>query len=157
MENPSSLLIFGLDHQRYALPLAQVEHVIAAVAVTVLPHAPSVVLGVFSFHGRVIPVMNTRRRFSLPERPLEIDDQFILARAGDRTVALVVDHVEGVIEAGEAARIAPKSLLPDLRHIEGVLCRPDGLVLVHDLGTFLGLDEAQSLEAALAGTPGGAP
>lgn len=146
---PPLLVVFTLDEQRYALRLAAVERVVRAVEVTRLPKAPEIVLGMINVQGRIIPVINVRKRFHLPERGIELSDQFIIARISRRTVALVVDAVNDVVPCPEAQVVAAEKILPGLEHVEGVLKIPDGMIFVHDLDRFLSLDEAQALAEAL--------
>ena len=146
------LVVFTLDEQRYALRLASVERVVRAVEVTPLPKAPEIVLGMINVQGRIIPVVNVRKRFRRPEREIGISDQFIIARTLRRTVALAVDAVSDVVPCPEAQVVAAEKILPGLEHVDGVLKIPDGLIFVHDLDRFLSLDEEQALTVAL--TPG---
>ena len=143
------LLIFTLDEQRYALRLTDVDRIVRAAAITPLPKAPEVVLGVLDLHGQVIPVINLRRRFRLPERPLRVSDQFVIAQAKLRTVALVVDSAEGVLEGGGEAVTPPEQILAGIGHLEGVTRTEDGLVLIHDLATLLFPEEEELLARAL--------
>jgi purine-binding chemotaxis protein CheW len=152
---PAQWVVFSLDAARYALPLATVERVVRAAELTLLPLAPSVVLGVIDIAGHVLPVFNMRRKFRLPERPLRPSDQFVIAHAAHRTVVLAVDAALGVVErpaadVSEAARLAP-----DSEHIQGVIRMEDGLVLVHDLDRFLSAQEAGALGRALDGIEAG--
>lgn len=87
------LIIFTLDDQRYALPLPAVDRVVRMVAIIPLPNAPDIVLGVVNFQGRVIPVIDVRRRFRLPEREIALTDQLLVAHTARRPVALVADAV----------------------------------------------------------------
>ena len=48
------LVSFVIVEQQYALPLSVVERVLPMVAVSPLPHAPSIALGVINLHGQVI-------------------------------------------------------------------------------------------------------
>lgn len=144
------IVVFSLDELRIGLELARVERVIAAVAVTPLPGAPEIVLGAFNLHGEIVPVLDVRRRFSRPTRPVRPEDHFVLVRAGERDVALVADAVEGVREIADEVVVPSAAVLPELRYVRGVVRTPDGLVLVHDLATFLSLDEAAALAAALS-------
>lgn len=143
------LVVFRLDAQRYALPLAAVERIVRAVEVTPLPNAPSIVLGVIDVEGHVLPVLNIRQRFLLPERNLGPDDQLLIAQTGRRMVALVVDEAEGVIERPESAVVDAAQIVPGLEQFQGVLRLDDGLVLIHDLEKFLSLDEARVLDQAM--------
>ena len=144
-----SLVVFTLEEQRYALRLAAVERVVRAVEVTPLPKAPEIVLGMINAQGRIVPVVNVRKRFQLPEREVGLSDQFIIARTARRTVALVVDAVNHVVPCPEAQVVASEKILPGLEHVEGVLKLPDGMIFVHDLDRFLSLDEEQALAEAL--------
>lgn len=149
MAASTRLVRFSLDQQRYALYLSAVERVVPAAEVTPLPKAPEIVLGVLNAGGRIIPVVNIRRRFRLREREIDLRDQLIIAHSGKRPVALVVDSVTGIAEVADEQVTAADRILPGLEQVEGVARLEDGLMLIHDLGKFLSLDEEQELGAAL--------
>jgi purine-binding chemotaxis protein CheW len=142
-------VVFSLDTGRYALPLAAVDRIVRAVHVTALPLAPDIVLGAIDVEGRVLPVFNIRRRFRLPERTIGPADHFLIARTAQRTVVLVIDAAQGVLEHPATAMIDPASIAPGLRHLRGVIQLEDGLVLIHDLEHFLSPDEARKLDEAM--------
>lgn len=77
----SQSVVFSLDTRLYAISLSAVRRVVQAVELTPLPNAPPIVKGVINLGGLIIPVVNIRRRFRLPERELELSDQFIVATA----------------------------------------------------------------------------
>lgn len=146
-----NLLVFTLDEPRFALPLAAVVRVVHAVEVTPLPKAPQIVLGVINAQGRVIPVVDMRRRFDLSGREMRLEDRFIIARTARRLVALVVDDVAGTRELGQRDLTSAAESLPFASYLRGVAKLEDGLVLITDLDAFLSLDEERLLDAALAG------
>jgi len=150
MNRAAHVVTFELDGQKYALHLSAVQVVVCAVEITRLPQVPDIVAGIINYQGHVVPVFNLRRRFHLPERELQLDDHIILARTARRLVALVADAVGGVVECADGETIPLESVLPGTEYVAGVVKRPDGLILIHDLNTFLSLDEEQTLEAALA-------
>lgn len=144
------LVTFSVDGQRYALHLDKVERVIHLVAFTPLPDAPEVVPGVINMAGRVIPVVDLRRRFALPQRDFSLTDHLIIAAAGERTVALWVDTATGVVERPEEEIVPADAIVPGQERIEGVAKLPEGLVLIYDLKKCLSLEEEQQLQRALA-------
>jgi len=153
MQREVQLLIFELDGRWWGLHLAAVERVIRAVEITPLPMAPAIVRGIIDVQGQIIPVLNVRGRFSLPDREVGLDDQMIIATTGRRRVAILVDGVREIVcRAGEEIVAAEKILRP-LDGIEGVIQLGDGLALIHDLDRFLSLDEERSLENALTMEP----
>jgi purine-binding chemotaxis protein CheW len=149
MSESVQLVVFRLDEQRYALSLAAVERIVRAAEVTLLPNAPPIVLGALDVEGRVLPVLNIRRRFGLREREVSPADQFLIARTAPRTVVLVVDEAQGVIERSQAEIIGSAQIVPGLGQFQGVVRLDDGLVLIHDVEKFLSLDEARALDEAI--------
>jgi purine-binding chemotaxis protein CheW len=149
MVRSDAYVVFTLDEQRYALYLHAVTRVVRMVEITHLPKAPEIVRGVVNVQGQVIPVVDIRKRFRLPEREPEPGDQLIIVNTPRRSVALVVDAVEGVIEHSRQEMIALEKILPGTEYIEGVIKLEDGLVLIHDLDKFLSLEEDKELTAAL--------
>jgi purine-binding chemotaxis protein CheW len=143
-------VVFTLHEQRYALRLAAVDRIVRVVEITALPSAPTIVLGVVNVQGRVIPVVDTSRRFGLPPQDVELSDQLIIARTSRRTVALLVAAVLGVIDCSQSQIDAGGAILADTRYVEGVLKLDDGLLLIHDLDTFLSSIEDRQLTHALA-------
>jgi purine-binding chemotaxis protein CheW len=143
------LVNFNLDDQKYALFLSAVIRIIRAVEITGLPKAPEIVLGVINMHGLIISVFDIRKRFRLPQREMQLDDQLIIASTSKRTVALLVDSVNDVIEIPEEKIIAGEKILPGLEYVEGVVKTEDGMILIHDLEQFLSLQEEKALHEAL--------
>jgi purine-binding chemotaxis protein CheW len=143
------LLIFTLDRQRYALRLDAVERVVRAAAITPIPKAPEVVLGILDIQGRVIPVIDLRRRFRTPLRELRSTDQFVVAKCGALTLALMVDGTDGVLEQTDQRETAADRIVAGLEFLEGVTRTEDGLVLIHDLERLLFPAEEELLARAL--------
>lgn len=142
--------VLCFDEMRVALPIACVERVVRAVYLTPLPDAPDIVLGVVNIQGRIVPVINMRKRFRLPDREIALTDQLVIAHTSQRPVALVADAVMGIFEYAELKIVGAESILPDLEYIEGIVKLNDGLILIHNLERFLSLDEAESLDRTMA-------
>jgi purine-binding chemotaxis protein CheW len=143
------LVTFTLDEHRYALRLSAVERILRAVEAEPLPQAPEIVLGVINLQGRILPVVNIRKRFHLAGREVGLTDHLIIAHTSKRAVALIADSVTGVSELPEQEVIASDEILPGLEYVEGVVRLQDGVLFIHDLDRFLSLEEERSLEAAL--------
>lgn len=144
------LLAFRLDGQRYGLPLESVERVVRIAEITPLPKAPEIVLGVINVQGRVIAVVDVRKRFRLPQREATLSDSLIIARTPARAVALVADSVAGVVECSESEAVPARAIVPGMDYVVGVAKLSDGMVLIHDLAGFLSLDEERRLDEAIA-------
>ena len=154
MKRTNQYVVFRLDDQRLALRLSGVDRVVQAVAVTPLPEAPDTVPGVVNVEGRIMPVVDIRKRLGLLGRELDPDHQFIIARTSRRTVALWVDGVEDVIEPNEEAVVPAEEIVPGMGYIEGVVKLPDGMILIHDLDRFLSIEEERILADAMEDAQG---
>lgn len=149
MGKSNQFTVFALDGQRYALRLAAVDRVVRAVEINPLPQAPEIVAGVVNVKGEIVPIINVRRRFRLPEREVALTDQLVIAHTARRPVGLLVDAVTDVIEYPEQDIAGAEGILSGLDYVEGVVKLQDGLVLIHDLDKFLSLEEEGSLNNAM--------
>jgi len=148
------LVVFSLDDQRYALVLACVQRCLRVVAITPLPKAPAIVLGIIDLGGVVIPVINVRMRFNHPPRDVRLSDHLIVATTGKRTVALLVDETNGVIDSSPEKVVPAAEILPGLELVDGAVKLEDGLILIHDLERLLSLEEDTAIDRALSGGTG---
>ena len=151
MSQLEQLVVFALDGHNYAISLSAVQRVVHVVEVAPLPKAPEIVLGVINFSGRIVPVVDMRRRFRLPPKEMGLYDHLIIARTSKREIAFIADGVAGVIECPEVDVTAAGEIVPGLEYLAGVLKLKDGLIFIHDLEAFLSLDEERSLDEALQG------
>jgi purine-binding chemotaxis protein CheW len=148
------LVVFSLDDQRYALALARVQRAVRVVAITPLPKAPPIVLGIIDLGGVVIPVIDIRQRFNHPPRDVRLSDHLIVATTGKRTVALLVDETKGVIEASPESFAPAGEILPGLELVDGAMKLENGLILIHDLERLLSLEEETAIDRALSASSG---
>ena len=143
------ILVFEVGGQRYGLPAADVLELVRAVTITPLPDAPAVIEGVVNVRGRVLPVLDVRARFRLPAQPLDPSEHFIVASTGARGVILRVDRATHLALVDESAIQSPPTPGANAGPVAGVAALDDGMILIHDLATFLSSAEAESLDEAL--------
>lgn len=123
---------------------------IRAAAPTALPRAPEVVLGVLDLQGEIIPVVNLRKRFRLPEKEIGCEDQFVVARTARFRVALAVDGTSGVQACDAETTVEPEAIVEGTAYLSGVTRSASGLVLIHDLDTLLFPAEEEQIAQALS-------
>lgn len=99
-------VIFRLERERYALPLAAVrEVVVPPQKFTRVPRAPASVKGVMNLRGRVVTVVELRRLLGFLE-PGSACQKVVLLDRGRREIGLLVSEVDG-IESVEKVAPAP--------------------------------------------------
>lgn len=105
--------------------------------------------------GALVPVLDIRQRFGIPPRALTPDQHLIIARAGQRLVALRVDRALDLVVIEESAIESASRVVPGAEYVAGIARLADGLLVIHDLDQFLSLDEARQVDAAVGGGMGG--
>jgi purine-binding chemotaxis protein CheW len=142
-------LVFILDDRRYAIAMEGVERVVRAFAPAPLPKGHASVSGLLNIHGRVMPLLDLRHIFVLPERELISRDYFIIAAGPAGACAIAADSVP-VLAGFHADELIPAD--PEFRgeYVTRVIKSPDGLILIFDPRRLLRREEIN-----ISGTPGG--
>ncbi len=91
-------VVFKIDGAEYALPAADVLQMESFTSATPVPGAPPHVAGLMQVRGRVIPVVDARRRFGLPPVERSLDSRVVVGQLGSRTVGLLVDSAREVLK-----------------------------------------------------------
>ena len=127
-------LALGLGSESYAVQIAHVAEILRPPPITEVPRASPNVLGVVSVRGRLVTVVDLRRRLGLDEAPIDRRSRVLLADAGTgEQIGLLVDEVRQVWRLA-ADEIEPPNALggEQAAHIAGI-GRPagsEGVVLI---------------------------
>jgi purine-binding chemotaxis protein CheW len=147
------VLLFAVGDQRYALDSAVVQTIARAVSITPLPRAPAIIEGIIDVRGTIVPVLDIRRRFRLAPKSVDLHDHLIVAWADRRIVAIRVDEVLDLHQLAAHEIEDRARILLDTAYVAGVARLGGGLVLIHDLSSFLSQAEATTLDEAIDAIP----
>lgn len=95
-ESEDKHLLFRLSDEEYGVPIDRVQSIEELQRIVAVPDMPHYVRGVINLRGTVIPVVDLRLRFGMPDR--EYDDRtcIIIIEAESRVVGFIVDTVSEV-------------------------------------------------------------
>jgi purine-binding chemotaxis protein CheW len=143
-ENVVEYVTAVIDGQLFGLPIARVQDVFVPARLTRVPLAPFEVAGVLNLRGRIITVIDMRRRLGLPARPTAASDMAIGIERGGEAYGLLVDSVGEVMRISDAIRTAnPVNLDPHLAAVSAGVYRLEGeLLIVLDVDRVLAFDTA---------------
>src|SRR4030088_2992931 len=146
------LVVFQLGAELYGVEIARVHEIIRLQTVTRVPHAPAFVEGVINLRGKVIPVVDLRRRFGLPWVDPPGASRIVVVEIGDQVVGIVVDGVSEVLRVNNATIEPPSPVVAggDSDYLHGIAKLPDRLVILLNLDRVLARDERRALEVATA-------
>jgi purine-binding chemotaxis protein CheW len=89
-------LTFRLGEEEYGVPILAVHEIKGKSAITPIPNAPAYLSGVMNLRGTIVPVVDLRVKFGLPEVEDSRLTVIVLVAVGARIVGMVVDAVTDV-------------------------------------------------------------
>lgn len=149
MSDVDQFVFFQINAQLFALPLCNVQRIARSVEITPLPQAPDIVIGVINVRGKIIPVVDFRKRLNLPLKEISLQDHLIIGKTDRRSVALLVDDVTEISRINDDQITQRESILSEMPLVKGAVKVKGEIILIHDLEKFLSLDEEKNLKAAL--------
>lgn len=91
-------LLFRLGGEEYGIPICNVIEIIGIQSITDLPETPGYVKGVINLRGKVIPVIDVRIRFGMPEKDYDDRTCIVVVNISKVSVGLIVDSVSEVMD-----------------------------------------------------------
>lgn len=147
------LVVFDLAAESYGVDINVVQSIIQMQEITRIPRTPEFVDGVINLRGKIIPVVDSRKRFGLEEGERNSDNRIVVASIGGQDIGMVVDAVSEVLRISMDAVEPPSTLITsaDSDYIRGIAKVEDRLVILLDLEkVFTGQEKTALMEVALA-------
>lgn len=137
-EGELHLVTFNLGEE-YGVRISQVQEIIRVGDVTQVPNSPQYMEGVINLRGRVLPVLNLRKKLSLNHTDRTKDSRIVVTEIKDKLLGLLVDSVSHVIKvSADVVEEAPEDVLDaDTDFIPGVCKLEERLIILLDLGKLL--------------------
>lgn len=132
------LVIFRLAKEEYGLPITKVQEINRMVPVTKLPKTPSFMEGIINLRGRIIPVIDLRKRFDLAAQDYNEETRILIVEVSGQTVGIVVDAVAEVIRLNKSqVEPPPQKCVLESEHIDGVGKYNDRLIILLNIDNIL--------------------
>jgi len=128
-------LSFVLGDAQYCIDILKVQEIRTYEAPTRIANTPAFIKGVMNLRGNIVPIIDLRVKFGLPEQRLDTQTVVIVLNVAKRTVGVVVDGVSDVI-AVAAAEIKPAPELAaalDTRYIQGLATVGGQMMILVDI------------------------
>ncbi len=150
MEN--QFVIFQLGEEHYGVNIVAVESIIKVQEITKMPHVPDFVEGITNLRGVVIPVIDLRKRFKLPQINETKDTRIIVVEMNGVMAGMVVDAVTEVVRVPEDNIEPPSPMVStvDTAFVTGIAKVDKRLIILLDLSKILTGTEQEHLQTVLA-------
>jgi purine-binding chemotaxis protein CheW len=145
------LVTFRLGKEEYSLDILKVHEIIRHMELTRVPRTPDFVDGVINLRGRVIPVLDLRKRFGLQAVDKTNETRIIVVDVDNKTVGLKVDAVSEVLRLPADTVEPPPTLVVgvDSDYIKGVGKLDGRLLILLDVGRILSRSEKDAIGGVL--------
>ena len=143
------LVTFSIDEEEFGVNILKVQEIIRIMEITRVPRSPEFVEGVINLRGRVIPIVDLRRRFGLAAIAHDKDIRIIVIELNSLVVGFIVDAVSEVlrIPADTVEPTPPVAAGVDSEYISGVGKLQDRLLILLDLDKLLTAEDLHRLNS----------
>ncbi len=107
-------VVFKLDKEEYGVDIHKVTTIEKMGRIARVPKTPGYVKGVINLRGEIIPIMDLRTKFNLPEIEETEDTRIIIVKVNDIIVGMIVDAVAEVLQITEEAIESINSFSSDM-------------------------------------------
>ena len=152
------LVGFRIGRETFGIPIGLVREIVRMMEITAVPEAPDFVEGVINLRGRIIPVIDLRKRFREPGITADKRNRILVAELEGRLVGLIVDAASEVLKLARSDIEPPPELLQenDLSYVTGLGKRNGKLIILVDVEKILRRGELGRLSELIDLQPTGA-
>ncbi|MFZ5827195.1 MAG: chemotaxis protein CheW [Bacillota bacterium] len=138
-ETVTQVVVFQLGTELYGADISVVREVGPLQRVTRVPKTPAYIEGVTNLRGRVIPVIDLRRRLGLPSKAATKATRIAVAELEGGQIGMVVDAVQEVLRIPASAVEPPSPMFSkiDNENVMGIAKVDDRLIILLDLARVL--------------------
>ncbi len=141
------LVTFKIGEEEFGVDILKVQEIIRMMPITKVPNAPDFVEGVINLRGKVIPVIDMRRRFGMSATAHDSQTRIKVMDLQGQIVGFVVDAVCEVLRIKESTIEPPPPVVAGIgsEYMRGVGKLEDRLLILLDLDKLLSENELNSL------------
>jgi len=144
------MIIFNLGQEEYCVPITCVQEIIMPQKPTHIPKSPGWVEGVINLRGRIIPIIDGRKKFMIDAEKISNDSRIMVLDVNNEIIGLIVDAVEEVIHLNtKDIEPPPIDMGEDSDFLWGVGKHQNRLLILINPEKFLSHNEAKDLKSII--------
>lgn len=135
IEDKIQLVSFIIGVEEFGIDILNVQEIIKLIHITRVPNAPDYVAGVINLRGKVIPVIDMRKRMEMEAKEFDADMRIIVIEVNKTVVGFIVDSVNEVIRINKSTlEETPKSYNSKVfEFVNNIAKLDDRLIIIIDL------------------------
>lgn len=142
------LVTFKLGTEEFGVDILKVQEINKMMNITKIPNAPAFIEGVINLRGKIIPIVDLRKRLGFREQPYDKSTRIIVVELEDLVLGFIVDSVSEVLRIPENTIEPPPSMVAGIEseYIEGVGKLDDRLLILLELKKIFSSPERKDIE-----------
>lgn len=142
------LVTFVVGTEEFAVPILSVQEINRMMQITRVPQSPAFVEGVINLRGKIIPVVDLRKRFGLESRETSGENRIVVVEVSGRVIGFMVDKVNEVLRIQSNIVEPPPAMVCgiDSEYVQSVGKLEDRLLILLDLGRLFGSEAGAQLD-----------
>lgn len=146
------LVVFGVCKELYGVSIESIREIVRVPYITEVPDAPAYLEGVINLRGRVVPIIDLRKRLRLMGGERTKSTRILIVEGDNGLLGLLVDSVAEVKKVAADSMEAPPEMISaiGIEYITGVIKIEEKLVILLDLKEILGIESMKKIENAAA-------
>jgi purine-binding chemotaxis protein CheW len=150
MEKDLQVVGFRIGNETFGVRIASVREIVRVPEITSVPSAPETVEGVINLRGKIIPVMDLRKRFGHVDIQPDKKNRILVVELGNKLVGLIVNAASEVLKIPPSEIEAPGSVFAEgeSSYVTGVGKLKGRLIILLDVSKLLHQQEIKRLEEA---------
>jgi purine-binding chemotaxis protein CheW len=130
---------FRIGRETFGVPISLVHEIVRVPEITAVPDSPDFVEGVINLRGKIVSVIDLRKRFGETKVTSNKKNRILVAEVENKTVGLIVDSASEVLKILPSEVEAPPNVFDDEenKYVTGVGKLNGRLVIMVDLGKVL--------------------
>ncbi|MBN2216410.1 MAG: chemotaxis protein CheW [Pirellulales bacterium] len=143
------LVSFRLANEEYGIEITKVQEIILPGDITRVPQTPDYIKGLINLRNMVIPIIDLRLRFGLPEAEQTADNRIMVINTRGKTVGMVVDAVSEVLRIAKDQIAPPPPTVAGLgrEYLTGLVRLEHRLLILLDVDCLLSEEEKANMDA----------
>lgn len=129
------LVTFNVGEEEFAVDILNVQEINRMTNLTRVPNAPIYIKGVINLRGKVIPIIDLRKRLDLSFKENDANTRIIVIEINEKVVGFIVDRVNEVMRVSQNTMEAPPNMVSgiDKDFITYIAKLEDRLLILLDL------------------------
>lgn len=148
------LVTFVVGNEEFAIPILSVQEINRMMQITQVPQSPDFIEGVINLRGKIIPVMDLRKRFGLGELENTVDCRIVVIEVSNRVIGFTVDRVNEVLRVNADIVDPPPPMVCgiDSDYVQGVGKLDDRLLILLNLDRLFSEEDLELVDKTTEAT-----